>query len=208
MSRPSMSHPVPGSFQASFDDLGRLLSETTFVVVDLETTGGAPADAGITEIGAVKVRGGDVLGEFQTLVRPESSIPAFVQVLTGITNSMVARAPRAAQVLPSFLEFAHGAVLVAHNAPYDTSFLAGACRRLGLTWPKPEVVDTVVLARLLVSQDEAPNRKLGTLARLFGAQTTPDHRALNDARATVDVLHALLGRLGNRGIQTMEDLTS
>lgn len=197
------------AYQASFEDLGRPLSATTFVVVDLETTGGAPADGGITEIGAVKVRGGEVLGEFQTLVRPDSPIPAFVQVLTGITGSMVAGAPRAAQVLPSFLEFAgydRGTVLVAHNAPYDTSFLAGACRRAGLAWPRPEVVDTAVLARLLVDRDEAANRKLGTLARLFGAATTPDHRALHDARATVDVLHALLGRLGNRGIGTLEDL--
>ena len=207
--RTAPRRPDPAAqYQASFEDLGRPLSETTFVVVDLETTGGAPADGGITEIGAVKVRGGEVLGEFQTLVRPDSPVPAFIQVLTGITSSMVAGAPTAAQVLPSFLEFARGAVLVAHNAPYDTSFLAGACRRADLPWPKPEVVDTVVLARLLVPREEAPNHKLGTLARLFGAQTAPDHRALNDARATVDVLHALLGRLGNRGVQTLEDLAS
>ena len=206
---PSRPTSTPVAYQATFEDLGRPLSTTTFVVVDLETTGGSPADGGITEVGAVKVRGGEVLGEFQTLVRPDSPIPAFVQVLTGITGSMVAGAPRAASVLPSFLEFAgydRGTVLVAHNAPYDTSFLAGACRRAGLTWPRPEVVDTAVLARLLVDRDEAPNRKLGTLARLFGAATTPDHRALHDARATVDVLHALLGRLGNRGIGTLEDL--
>ncbi|WP_369053609.1 DEDD exonuclease domain-containing protein [Kineococcus terrestris] len=192
--------------QASFDDLGRPLAETTFVVVDTETTGGAPAEGGITEIGAVKVRGGEVLGEFQTLVRPPSSIPPFVQLLTGITDAMVASAPTAAQVLPSFLEFARGAVLVAHNAPYDTGFLAGACARAQLSWPRFEVVDTVVLARHLVGPDEARDRKLATLARLFGARTTPEHRALADARATVDVLHALLGRLGNRGVQTLEDL--
>jgi DNA polymerase-3 subunit epsilon len=198
-------------FQTSFEDLGQPLADVTFVVVDLETTGGAPADAGITEIGAVKVRGGEVLGEFQTLVRPTSPIPAFVQVLTGITNRMVASAPTAAQALPAFLEFAgfdRGAVLVAHNAPYDTSFLRAGCRLTGYDWPGPRVVDTVVLARQLVDRDEAPNNKLGSLARLFGTQTTPDHRALHDARATVDVLHALLGRVGNRGVHTLEDLTA
>ncbi|WP_337059615.1 DEDD exonuclease domain-containing protein [Kineococcus sp. G2] len=196
--------PVP--VQASFEDLGRPLETTTFVVVDLETTGGSPADGGITEIGAVKVRGGEVLGEFQTLVRPEVPVPAVVQVLTGITSSMVAGAPPAAAVLPGFLEFSRGAVLVAHNARYDTAFLAAACERAGLEWPRPEVVDTLALARALVGRDEARDHKLGTLARLLGTATAPDHRALNDARATVDVLHALLGRLGNRGVRTLEDL--
>ncbi|NIZ92536.1 DEDD exonuclease domain-containing protein [Kineococcus rubinsiae] len=206
---PTALHPPasrPQAVQTSFEDLGRPLATTTFVVVDLETTGGSPSEAGITEIGAVKVRGGEVLGEFQTLVRPPSAIPAFVQVLTGITNAMVASAPTVEAVVPSFLEFARGAVLVAHNAPYDTGFLRAACARSQIAWPAPEVVDTVVLARHLVLPDEAPDRKLGTLARLFGASTTPDHRALSDARATVDVLHALLGRLGNRGVQTLEDL--
>ncbi|WP_106208291.1 DEDD exonuclease domain-containing protein [Kineococcus rhizosphaerae] len=203
---------MPGSaIQTSFEDLGQPLSEVTFVVLDLETTGGPPSGAEITEIGAVKVRGGQVLGEFQTLVRPASAIPAFVQVLTGITNRMVASAPSTREVLPSFLEFAgfdRGAVLVAHNAPYDVSFLKAACELSERPWPKPRVVDTVVLARQLVDRDEAPDRKLGTLARLFSTTTTPDHRALHDARATVDVLHALLGRVGNRGVHSLEDLSA
>ncbi|WP_432541128.1 DEDD exonuclease domain-containing protein [Kineococcus sp. SYSU DK002] len=199
----------PTSVQISFEELGQPLADCTFVVLDLETTGGPPSGAGITEIGAVKVRGGQVLGEFQTLVRPASPIPAFVQVLTGITNGMVASSPSTREVLPSFLEFAgfdRGAVLVAHNAPYDVSFLKAACELTGRPWPGPRVVDTVALARQLVDRDEAPNRKLGTLARLFGTSTTPDHRALHDARATVDVLHALLGRVGSRGVHTYEDL--
>ncbi|WP_432505911.1 DEDD exonuclease domain-containing protein [Kineococcus arenarius] len=204
------SRPAPAAAavprQTSFEELGRPLASTTFVVVDLETTGGAPADGGITEIGAVRVRGGEVLGELQTLVRPDVAVPPVVQLLTGITPALLATAPSAAQVLPSFLEFARGAVLVAHNARYDTSFLQAACRRAGLEWPRPEVVDTLALARALVGRDEARDHKLGTLARLFGATSSPDHRALNDARATVDVLHALLGRVGDRGVQTLEDL--
>jgi len=192
--------------QPTLDDVGTPLHEVTFVVVDLETTGGSPAGAGITEIGAVKVRGGEVLGEFQTLVDPGVPVPAFVARLTGITSSMVATAPRIEAVLPSFLEFARGAVLVAHNAPFDISFLKAACREAGYEWPGNQVLDTVPLARRVVTRDEAPNHKLATLAALFRASVTPDHRALADARATVDVLHALLGRLGPLGVTHLEDL--
>src|SRR6476620_7253986 len=99
--------------QSSFEDLGTHLVDVTFCVVDLETTGGAESDM-ITEFGAVKVRGGEVLGEFQTLVNPRSHIPPLIAVLTGITNQMVAQAPPLRQVLPAFLAFAEGTVIVAH----------------------------------------------------------------------------------------------
>ncbi|GAA1179803.1 DEDD exonuclease domain-containing protein [Ornithinimicrobium humiphilum] len=194
--------------QETFDDLGTALSEVTFVVVDLETTGGSPAGSQITEFGAVKVRGGQVLGEFQTLVRPSSPIPAFISVLTGITNAMVADAPGIRTVLPQFLEFAAGSVLVAHNAGFDVSFLKAAAAETAHPWPGFAVIDTVRLARQLVHKDEAPNHKLSSLARLFGAATTPDHRALHDARATVDVLHGLIERVGNLGVHTLEELQS
>ena len=192
--------------QASLADLEPLLVDTTFVVVDLETTGGSPVDCAITEIGAVKVRGGQVLGEFQTLVDPGAPIPPFIAVLTGITDAMVAGAPAAAAAVPAFLEFAHGAVLVAHNAGFDTGFLRAACTQLGLAWPDPPVLDTVALARQVLTRDEAPNVKLATLARVFRTSVQPEHRALADARATVDVLHGLLERVGNRGVHTLGDL--
>ena len=198
-----MSHAV--AHQPSFDDLGIPLSEVTFVVVDLETTGGA-ADSEITEVGAVKVQGGRVVGEFQSLVRPSAPIPPMIQVLTGITNQMVATAPPASQVLPAFAEFAAGAVVVAHNARFDTGFLRRGYEQLGLIWPRPTVVDTVALARCALLRDEVPNCKLGTLARYFRSTTEPNHRALSDARATVDVLHGLLERVGNLGVATLEDL--
>ncbi len=194
--------------QPTFDDLGTSLSDVTFVVVDLETTGGSATDSAITEIGAVKVRGGVVLGEFATLVRPSVAIPAFITVLTGITNRMVADAPRIETALPAFLEFARGGILVAHNARFDVSFLKAAAVNTGHAWPGFGVLDTVHLARQLVGRDEAPNHKLSSLARLFGASTTPDHRALHDAQATVDVLHALIERVGNLGVQTLEELMS
>lgn len=192
--------------QTTFEDITADLVETTFVVVDLETTGGSAQCDAITEFGAVKVRGGDVLGEFQTLVNPGLAIPPLIAVLTGITDSMVAPAPTIEVALPSFLEFAHGSTLVAHNAPFDVGFLKAACRGLGIDWPGFAVIDTARLARRLVHRDEAPNCKLATLATLFHTQTTPNHRALQDARATVDVLHALIGRLGNSGVRSVDDL--
>ena len=194
--------------QGTLDDLGTLLSEVTFVVVDLETTGGSATESQITEIGAVKVRGGEVLGEFQTLVNPHEPIPAFIQVLTGITDAMVADAPRIEQALPAFLEFSAGAVLVAHNAGFDISFLKAAALATGHEWPRPTVLDTVHLARQLVTRDDAPNHRLASLALLFGSQTTPDHRALHDARATVDVLHGLIERIGSLGVHSLEELAS
>ncbi|CAN5149063.1 DEDD exonuclease domain-containing protein [soil metagenome] len=195
--------------QLEFDDLGRALSSLTFCVVDLETTGGSAArGAKITEIGAVKVCGGEVIGEFQTLVNPEESIPAFITVLTGITDQMVIAAPVIAEALPSFLEFARGSVLVAHNAPFDVGFLKHNARALDHEWPAFEVLDTVVLARRVMLRDEVPNCKLATLAMKFGATTKPNHRALEDARATVDVLHGLFERLGPLGVTTLEEVAS
>ncbi|GAA0630339.1 DEDD exonuclease domain-containing protein [Kutzneria viridogrisea] len=192
--------------QLSFDELGTPLRETTFVVVDLETTGGRHGEDAITEIGAVKVRGGEVLGEFGTLVNPGRPIPLEIVRLTGITEAMVYPAPPVAEVLPAFLEFAAGAVLVAHNAGFDTGFLKAACTRHGYAWPKPPVLCTVKLARRVLTRDEAPSCKLSALAAMFSASTTPNHRALDDARATVDVLHALLERLGPLGVHSLEEL--
>jgi DNA polymerase-3 subunit epsilon len=193
--------------QRSFDELGRPLRDLTFCVVDLETTGGSAAGGSmITEIGAVKVRGGEVLGEFQTLVNPHTAIPAFIAVLTGITDSMVATAPPIESALPAFLEFAAGCVLVAHNAPFDIGFLKHFAAEQGRAWPAFEVLDTAKLARRVITRDDAPNCKLSSLAQLFGATTTPNHRALSDARATVDVLHGLMERLGGLGVHTLEEL--
>ena len=205
----STSAPVQSRWesQRSFDELGRPLRDITFCVVDLETTGGSAAGGSmITEVGAVKVRGGEVLGEFQTLVDPRGEIPAFIAVLTGITNSMVVDAPPIESVLPAFLEFAEGCVLVAHNAPFDVGFLRHFAEQQGRPWPRFEVVDTAKLARRVITRDDAPNCKLSSLAKVFNATTTPNHRALADARATVDVLHGLMERLGGLGVHTLEEL--
>ena len=209
-----MTAPLPdlaghlGGIQMGLDEIGEPLHATTFVVVDLETTGGSHAACAITEIGAVKTRGGEVIGEFQTLVDPGGPIPPFIVALTGITDAMLVAAPRIEQVLPSFLEFLGDAVLVAHNAPFDVGFLKAACRAHGYPWPGNEVVDTVTLARRATTKEEAPNKKLSTLARVFGTAVTPNHRALEDARATSEVLHGMLERLARFGITHREDLDS
>ncbi|CAB4622641.1 unannotated protein [freshwater metagenome] len=192
--------------QLATEELGLTLLETTFVIVDLETTGGSPKQAAITEIGAVKVRGGEIVGEFATLVNPQVAIPPFIAALTGITDTLVASAPTIRVVLPSLLEFIGDAVVVAHNAPFDVGFLTAACVQQDLQWPKPQVVDTARLARVALHRDEVPNCKLGTLAAHFHSPTTPTHRALDDARATVDVLHGLFERVANHGVTTLEDL--
>jgi len=196
---------VQQTFDQLLDDpLARSLRETTFVVVDLETTGGAPEGCGITEIGAVKICGGEELAEFATLVNPGQPVPPYITVLTGITEAMLLPAPPLPEVLPAFLEFARDAVWVAHNAPYDVGFLRAACGRLGYPWPAPKVLDTAALARRALTRDEVPDRRLGRLAGHFHTRT-PTHRALDDARATVDVLHALFGRLGSFKIFTLGD---
>lgn len=185
---------------------GGALVTVTFVVVDLETTGGDPDSDRVTEIGAVKVRGGEVLGEFATLVDPGIAVPEPVAELTGLTDAVLRGAPTIAGVLAAFAEFTRGAVLVAHNAPFDVGFLHAEWLRSGAEPPAVPVVDTVTLARAVLSREEAPDCRLATLAELFRSATRPTHRALADARATVDVLHGLLERLGSLEVTTLDQL--
>ncbi len=202
---PSSTRSVPLAGQRSFDDLGTPLHEVNFVVLDLETTGGSPEDDAITEIGAVRYRGGEVQGRLATLVHPGRSIPASISVLTGITDSLVARAPRIESVLPSFLDFCSGCVVVGHNVRFDLAFLRRACERGG--WPALDgpVVDTLALARRLLA-DEVPNFRLGTLADRMRLPHRPAHRAMSDADATADLLHVLLERAGRLGVLGLDDL--
>jgi len=181
------------------------LEEVTFVVVDLETTGGSPVDSGITEIGAVTYRGGERLGSFQTLVDPCRPIPPFIAHLTGIDDSLVAGAPLIHEVLPSFVEFARGAVFVAHNARFDYSFLNASLDRLDYEPLPGPIVCTAKLARRVVWPD-VPNVRLQTLARYFRTRAEPVHRALADAEACAEVLHGLLEIGGRLGISTLGDL--
>ena len=186
------------------------LSETTFAVLDLETSGGSPkSGAGITEIGVVKVRGGTVLGTFQSFIDPGHPLPPFITQLTGITDEMLVSAPFIDEVLPTLFEFlgtADETVLVAHNSPFDMSFLKAAALVHEYPWPDYLTVDTARLARAVLDRDEVINCKLGTLATFFNAQTSPTHRALDDAMATVDVLHGIIERLSGHQVWTFEEM--
>ncbi len=190
----------------AFDD--KSLFACTLVVVDLETTGGSPTTDAITEIGAVKIRGGEVIGEFATLVDPGCPIPPTIVTLTGITEAMVSTAPRIEEVLSSFIEFARGAILVAHNARFDMSFLRTNALRQHLPWPFSATLCTVTMARRILTREEAPSVRLSALAELFDVTTRPTHRALDDARATVEVFHHLLERVGNQGVHSYRDLST
>jgi DNA polymerase-3 subunit epsilon len=193
--------------QRSFDDLGTPLHEVTFCVLDLETTGGHRTDDMITEIGVVKVRGGECLGTFQTLVNPGRAIPPQITVLTGLTDAVVRTAPRIETVLGTLRDFLGDAVFVAHNASFDLGFVRAALARDGRPEYRPTVVDTAALARRLL-RDEVPNCKLSTLASRLRLDHTPNHRALDDALATTDLLHLLLERAAGLGVLGLDDLTT
>jgi DNA polymerase-3 subunit epsilon len=196
----------PQLTQAGLTQAELEFAELEFAVIDLETTGWSPGVAAITEVAAVRVRNGRRLGEFASLVNPGVPVPLGIEDLTGISDWMLAAAPRLPAVLPGLLDFAEGCVLVAHNAPFDIGFLRAACAECGLAWPGLTVLDTVMLARQLMDPDEVPDCKLGTLAGFFRARTTPSHRALADARATADVLGWLIRRLTHYGIRTLDEL--
>lgn len=193
--------------QRSFDDLGTPLHETTFCVLDLETTGGNRTDDMITEIGVVKVRGGQCLGTFHTLVNPGRAIPPQITVLTGLTDAVVRAAPRIETVLGSLMDFLGDSVFVAHNAAFDLGFVRAALARDERPDYRPTVVDTAALARRLL-RDEVPNCKLSTLASRLRLDHSPTHRALDDALATTDLLHLLLERAAGLGVLGLDDLTT
>lgn len=191
--------------QRSFDDLGTPLADVTFCVLDIETTGSDRGLDFITEIGAVKVRGGEFLGTLATLVNPGRAIAPQVTLLTGITQSMVATAPRIEAVLPSLEEFIGDSVIVGHNVGFDMSFINAAMLRADRHSFRNTVVDTLPLARRLV-RDEVPDCRLGTLAGRFRLDHRPTHRALDDALATTDLLHLLLERAAGLGVLGLDDL--
>ncbi len=191
--------------QLTLDHLGAPLSDVTFCVIDIETTGASPKACAITEIAAAKYQGGRCIGEFQTLINPGVYIPPEITFLTGITTSMVLPAPRVERVLGSLVEFVRDAVIVGHNVRFDLAFLNKALSTHD--WPTftNRVVDTLRLSRRLV-REEVHNCKLGTLALHFGLSNQPTHRALDDVRATADLLHLLLERAAGFGVLGLDDL--
>jgi DNA polymerase III subunit epsilon len=181
------------------------LSEVTFCVVDLETTGGSPTDSAITEVGAVKIRAGEPLATFRTFVDPGRPIPRSIVHLTGIEDRDVLGEPPIEAVLPAFLEFVRGCVFVAHNARFDFAFLNANLARHDYPALPPPPVCTAKLARRIVWPD-VPNVRLRTLAGYFRTRVEPIHRALDDARACAEVLQGLIDLGGRLGIATLGDL--
>jgi DNA polymerase III epsilon subunit family exonuclease len=188
----------------------RTLAEVTFIVLDLETTGASPTTGcAITEIGAIAIRGGEILEEFSSFVNPQVALPEYIVNLTGITDEMLIDAPPINEVFPDFIEFIdrHEHVhLVAHNAPFDIGFLKAAATQLSHIWPKYEVIDTVKLARRVIERSEIENYKLGTLSQFFNTKALPNHRALDDVKTTVEVLHRLIERLSGYEVFTIAQL--
>ena len=181
------------------------LFDVPFAVVDVETTGGSPSTASLTEIAAALYRGGECRGTFQTLVDPGCHVPPLISSLTGITDDMVGGAPTVPGVLPSFLEFVHGSVLVGHNVSFDLSFLDAALGRAGRPPLDQTTIDTLALARHLM-RPEVPNCRLHTLAVCLGLEHRPSHRALDDVRATADLLHRLIERAAGYDVFVLADL--
>ena len=192
---------------AVVDDTSVALRDVEFCVLDLETTGGSSEFEAITEIGAVKYRGGEEIGRFATLVNPQRAIPSFITVLTGITDSMVASAPTIDETLEPLLEFIGDSVLVAHNARFDVGFVNAALVRAGRERLSNRVLDTVGLARRLVGAD-VDNCKLATLAASLGLAHQPSHRAINDVLATGDLLHHLIERAAGFGVFDLNDFAA
>ena len=216
---------VDAGFVTANKHSGQALHDCTLVIVDLETTGFSPTAASITEIGAVKVRRGKVLEEFQTFVNPGVSIPYKITEMTGITDDHVRDAPHPSLAMVEFLAFAGFAdaqvesqdadalvfdsnepptILVAHNAPFDVGFLKANAEAFGITWPFPPILDTVPFARSVLKSD-IPDVRLDTLAAHFNVSVTPTHRALDDAKATVEVLWNLMQLATERGIATRKN---
>lgn len=160
----------------------------TLAVIDFETTGMTGAGGRATEIAAVLVRDGAIVGEYQNLMRSGAYVPPFIERLTGISNEMLEDAPEAAQVMKEVMAFTRGCPLVAHNAAFDRSFWQAEAAWAGLDAdPAHEFACTVLLSRRLYP--DAPNCKLGTLARFFELpQQGRAHRALADARVTAHLL--------------------
>ena len=179
--------------------------QDTYVVFDIETTGFSPLVNKIIEIGAVKVEKGNITECFSTFVNPEVPIPFHIENLTGIKDDMVITAPVIAEVMPEFLAFCDGAVMVAHNADFDMSFIKYNCDRLSIPYDFT-IADTVAMARMLLPN---LNRfKLDTVARALNISLENHHRAVDDAACTAEIFEKFVKMLADRGINTLDELNA
>ncbi|GMQ60517.1 PolC-type DNA polymerase III [Vallitalea sediminicola] len=174
-----------------------------YVVFDLETTGFYPGKDRITEIGAVKVKNGEIIDEFSSFVNPERIIPDEVVKLTGITDDLVAQAPKYQEILPKFIEFIGDTVLVAHNADFDINFIRHFCKELKINVDNT-VLDTLELGRVLLP--DLNNYKLNTITKKIGVKLENHHRAVDDAMATAMIFIEFINMLKNKNVYDLEEL--
>ena len=218
---PDANHTVPSDsdFKVIYgveaylvDDLKGMVTDSQnqdldadYVVFDLETTGFSPETNRIIEIGAVKVQNGKIVDKFSTFVNPQVPIPFRIEQLTSINDSMVIDAPVIADILPEFMKFCDGCVMVAHNADFDMSFIKKNCQRLDIPC-KPTIVDTVALARVLLPN---LNRfKLDTVAKALGVSLENHHRAVDDAGCTAEIFVKFIEMLRERGMSTLDEVNA
>ena len=218
---PDANHTVPSDsdFKVIYgveaylvDDLKGMVTDSQnqdldadYVVFDLETTGFSPETNRIIEIGAVKVQNGKIVDKFSTFVNPQVPIPFRIEQLTSINDSMVIDAPVIADILPEFMKFCEGCVMVAHNADFDMSFIKKNCQRLDIDC-KPTIVDTVALARVLLPN---LNRfKLDTVAKALGVSLENHHRAVDDAGCTAEIFVKFIEMLRERGMSTLDEVNA
>lgn len=180
------------------------LSQESFTVLDLETTGGRPESNGILEIGMVRIENCRIADKFSSLVNPGFPIPPIVRKMTGITGDMVADAPHFEVLADPILDFVDCSILVVHNGPFDLQFLNFYLEQQG----RPRLLNpslcTVKLGEKLLP--EAPNRRLETLAQYLGIPLNGRHRAWGDAQATAQIFLAYLRILEEKGIRTLPEL--
>ena len=218
---PDANHTVPSDsdFKVIYgveaylvDDLKGMVTDSQnqdldadYVVFDLETTGFSPETNRIIEIGAAKVQNGKIVDKFSTFVNPQVPIPFRIEQLTSINDSMVIDAPVIADILPEFMKFCEGCVMVAHNADFDMSFIKKNCQRLDIPC-KPTIVDTVALARVLLPN---LNRfKLDTVAKALGVSLENHHRAVDDAGCTAEIFVKFIEMLRDRGMSTLDEVNA
>ena len=175
----------------------------SYIILDIETTGLSRYRHKITEIAAIKVENNEVVDEFQTLINPQMSIPAFITSLTGITNEMVQTAPTIDQIMPHFLNFVGDTVVVAHNATFDIGFLDHNARIIGASFDNEKLCTRKLANRLL---PDLPSKKLGLICQHLGIVNEQAHRAMADVKVTAEIFSKFLNDLSFMGIEGKENV--
>lgn len=181
----------------------KYMEDSELIVFDIETTGLSPVNDEITEIGALKIKDGKIIEEFSQLINPQKKISQFITDLTGITNEMVEDKPLIGQVIEDFKDFIGNSILVAHNASFDVGFIREKMKKNNINLNNP-ILDTLELSRAVFPQMKS--HKLNILAKFLGVNLENHHRALDDARATSEVLLKILDILKEKGIENIGEI--